>query len=703
MEYKAIITVNDANITIPGSVAEKIRDRIGPLDVTLPFAPTSDGLEMLREFILRGKPMAEFESRTHIDVLTFVSCAKKLGYYHRDILGYCQLPEADKDWATRGGSNVLSELDELIPEMFSERLYFLGNPSPFSWVGNEYCAYLTSQDERRLVRRLSWLQRFPLDSLFANVTPTTIQRLGELRKQRADTFRGVLIQLSECSPQNLVRVPHNSVDIDATKYPVLFENNRVPMGAPVVCGAMEAIDRLDQYTCGVMKAISQHTSFDNIIVAGNGARQCIEPKYRPKTSSDVDIFVFGTTAADRSSAAKGIVEAFERAYPSRVYYAITGYVITVYIVGIRRKFQIVCGYFQTAYDVLNRFDLSHIQVGAVWEGKVARFVMTVQCARALTNYTSEVWNTDQLRVERMMKAVYNGFNVESLNHFIAIGVDVLSSMNSTKACQDALEAFCSYYYPSGGEQSREDMANNIRHIKMDSKATDVYTDAESVVKTMKTDGEFNSVYATKSYSEFNLDTVGLITPKYMGITMVKTISNANRFRTGTLRVMSCAEIEGNLVLRTKVEDPKYVEHLNTIERGLAGHVRFGARNGRFTRGFLNGGVLEIRIPETRIESSRNYGSGIIVDASGQALDPDDAFVEGEEIYVVYSYGISREREDNHNQLTMPCLVPFKVVRLRVETDETRTDPNETRTDPNETVECPRAAAPTSKVSYDDDD
>lgn len=715
MDSKTTLSFNPASAVLPSSVTDRIVERlkvtpsshveVTPGNISIRsdgVRGTVLGVNMLREFILFGKPMVDFEERSHPDILVFVYSALALGYPPADVLAYCVLPEKDEQWTRRAGIEYLPHVGKLLPAMFNPRYYFLKSQYPFGSVQAAYNAYSLGgkTDVKGLVLGLSWLQKFNLESLFVETNARTIQRLGELRKQRADAFRGVLVELVDEVVGQFRRVKSSTVpEIDGTKYPILFDpESRVPIGEPTVCTATQAAANFTLFTCGVFDKIRAFAPMTNIVVAGNSTRQCVEARYRPKAASDCDIFVFGESPEVRKEAVNQLINAFELAYTGRVYYATVGCVVTIYITGIARKFQIVCGWFTTAYDVINRFDLSHIQIGAVWPfaSAVPTFVMTVQCARALTNYTSEVWNTDQLRTERVMKAVYNGFDVESTAHFSTIHIDVKSSLDSPKLCNDAVESFCAYYYPPEvAPSSRGETANISRQIKNDCKATNVYTTVTDLFNTLKLDGEFNSVYATKLWTEFDINQVGLVTPKYRGATVIKTIGNANRFRSGMLSVVSSVVGDENFTIRCQVKEDTFAQHLKTLEGSLAGHVKFGARNGRFSRGFLTNNILTIEVPILRINALKNYGSGMVMDASNQALDVDDAFKEGDEFYIVYSYGVERTIDGNHAQQTFPSLIPFKIVRLRVDKDEDTIDNNV------EVVTVPAAPTATA-VTYDDD-
>lgn len=723
MDSKTVIAFAPVSAIIPSSVGDRIADRmakapsthveISPGRITVrsdSIRGTDVGINMLREFLLFGKTMAEFEDRSHHDILMFVYAALALGYQPADIIAYSVEPSRDEMWTRRRGIEYLPHVGRLIPELFNPRYYFLKTQFPFGGVQSAYNNYLLGgkSDVKSLTIGLGWLQKFNLESLFVETNARTIQRLGELRKQRADAFRGVLVELTDEVVSQFKRVrPAVAPEIDATKYPILYdEDSRVPLGETTVCGSTQAARNFTAFTCGVFDQIFAFAPMNNMIVAGNSTRQCIEPRFRPKAASDCDIFIYGDSPEIRKQAVTQLLQAFAETFGSRVYYATVGCVVTVYITGVNRKFQIVCGWFNSAYDVINRFDLSHIQVGAIWTGESATptFIMTVQCARALTTYTSEVWNTDQLRTERVMKAVYNGFDVESTAHFSTIHIDVKSSLESDKLCGDAIEQFCAYYYPpSGTPTSRGESANIARQIKNDCKGTAVYTNVTELLGTLKLDGEFNSVYGTKAWTEFDVNQVGLVTPKYRGTTVIKTIGNANRFRSGMLSVVSAVVGDENFTIRCQIREDAFTQHLRTLEGSLAGHVKFGARNGRFSRGFLVNNILTLEIPILRINAMKNYGSGIVMDASNQGLDIDDAFRDGDEFYIVYSYGVERTLDANHNQQTFPTLVPFKVVRLRVDKDEDNVDNNADAPTVSSTA-APTAmpATTVTSVAYDDE-
>lgn len=656
------------------------------------------GMDMLREFLLSGRQMEEYTERSHYDTLTFLYTATALGFKPEQLQNYCIHPSKDEKWANRKGIEVLPYIGRILPQMFNPRLYFLKSTHPFSIVQTAYNEYKSRghRDIKRLVRQLTWLQKFDLASLFNEVSAKTIQRLGELKKMRADAFDNVIIDVVNGIESEFVRVtPDRMPEITVDAYPHIYmEEVRVPIGKNVICDRMGMLRNFEHFTCGVFNKM-RLSSFRGIIVAGNSARQCMMFNYAPRASSDCDIFVYGKTPQERKETVIQLLKAFEQSYRDKIYFGVVGSVISVYICGIPRAFQIVCGWFRSAYDVINRFDVSHIQCGFDMNGGSYNPIMTVQCARSLMNYVTEVWNTDQLRTERMVKAIYSGYSIESSEHFVAMNIDLKGSLESARLCAEAIEQFCSYYHlPNTMPASREEIANVIRHIKQQSKSVEVFTLAGDAIKMLKFDGEFNSVYSTKLWSEFDINKIGVIVPLRRGTKIIKSIGTANRFRSGILKVTGWTISDDDFTLRCMSTEQPFSDHLAALRMSLAGHVRFGARNGQFTTGFDVAGVIKLTIPIERINTMKNYGSGLIIDSKGQALDIDSAFREGDEVYTVYSYGIYRDYV-NGNTETRPVIVPFKIVRVRTDEEDDTEDAN------SEAPIVPPTASSKQALEYDD--
>ena len=80
-------------------------------------------------------------------------------------------------------------------------------------------------------------------------------------------------------------------------------------------------------------------------------------------NADVDIFIFGKTLEVRQATCEYLVrEVFEKNFPGKCWYTIKRAVMTVTVQGIPRQFQIICTSAKTNYQIIDNFDLTHVQM-----------------------------------------------------------------------------------------------------------------------------------------------------------------------------------------------------------------------------------------------------------------------------------------------------------------------------------------------------
>lgn len=122
-------------------------------------------------------------------------------------------------------------------------------------------------------------------------------------------------------------------------------------------------DFVDTFSFGVPRLITKY--WENIIISGGSVARSVNTalvQRQSPPSSDVDIFVFGKTLEDRKATCEYLVnEVFEKNFPGKCWYTIKRAVMTVTVVGIPRQFQIICTSAQTGYQIMNNFDLTHVQ------------------------------------------------------------------------------------------------------------------------------------------------------------------------------------------------------------------------------------------------------------------------------------------------------------------------------------------------------
>ncbi len=166
---------------------------------------------------------------------------------------------------------------------------------------------------------------------------------------------------------------------------------------PPIINYAETMKRWRKLTDGLIDGLS----WNNFIIAGGAVWRCISDTVDDGAPTDLDFFVYGETAEDRAEAVLELLQHF-RGSEFEVY----GSVITINA-GLQasRPVQIICSAAETSREVLNSFDMSHLQACFIKD----RFMSMPDAEWSIrTNQTILITETT---VERLHKAYAQGLSI----------------------------------------------------------------------------------------------------------------------------------------------------------------------------------------------------------------------------------------------------------------------------------------------------
>src|ERR1700744_2866228 len=266
--------------------------------------------------------------------------------------------------------------------------------------------------------------------------------------------------------------------------------------------------RLREFTYGLLeKPLNDgaHTfPFEDVVIAGGSITKILSPNYDINSAhqSDVDIFIFADSAKKRMDVFENIINWF-KSYDadtkiSNTYFAMRGCVVTIYIKNIRRKFQVICINCATPYDILARFDFTHI-AWCYWNG--AFYGLPDACNAMRTSVTS-VMNIARIKIERIIKALYCGFSI-AVNKEIYDITDLLNDPDLAQIKKYIRELYGWFYPISCAELTHyEEQQHILCMINKDTSADVITDDARVVIDNVVIGGNFNSDYVSNMYSTF---------------------------------------------------------------------------------------------------------------------------------------------------------------------------------------------------------
>ena len=275
----------------------------------------------------------------------------------------------------------------MIEELVDFRKYIRLAHNPFEMVVRAIELPEIAKNSETLFDMMIYFSNFKLELCFDMNNDKVQAQIARLRVD-LDKIRG-----------RLLINPHDHMEFFSYTPPSICEDRwscraisavELPkVGQCTIVDNETVMTRFREFTCGLLdkplNPLMKDVAFpwENVAFAGGGATKILSSDYEKKNArqSDVDLFVMGESFEIRKKILDLLLDWFntfgeER---SRSYYATRGSVITIYIKGVNRKIQIISSNAKTIYDVIGRFDLTHIQ-WAYWNG---RYYGTPQAADAM--------------------------------------------------------------------------------------------------------------------------------------------------------------------------------------------------------------------------------------------------------------------------------------------------------------------------------
>lgn len=397
-------------------------------------------------------------------------------------------------------------------------------------------------------------------------------------------------------------------------------------------------DSIKDSTDSTKRAESYRTfPWDNVVFAGGGATKILSSDYEKKNSrqSDVDLFIFGETFDDRKKTLDAVLEWFntfgeER---SRTYYAIRGSVISIYIKGVNRKVQIVSSNARNIYDIIGRFDMTHIQ-WAMWKG---RYYGTPEAAIAMRTKITRFSNVRSIKAYRLVKAMVSGYDIEKSEEICEKVIDISSLVDdpTNEQLQTIIRDFHGYYYPT--EMSDYDPDDELKHILAmickDSNASMATNDPTYVKQNVVVSGNFNDSYESISFTTFN---PALIMNKgqnrRMQLMTLKTKHGIMRLTSSFLTVRRAMTDDEGCKITLKAETEEFIEFTKLLE----GNVYRMFRAGGVTKTLFNDGrELSIEIPRHSLDAQVSRGFSIFRNQRGQSLNIEEDLAPGDKVQFMF--------------------------------------------------------------------
>ncbi len=453
-------------------------------------------------------------------------------------------------------------------------------------------------------------------------------------------------------------------------------------GEHTIVGFAEAVACFKKFTCNMLEKplnpkVTKPFPYANVAFAGGSITKILDSKYDVKHSrqSDADIFVFAKTFDERAKIFEEIVEWF-RTYnvgtTVRTYYAVRGSVMTIYIKDIARKFQVISINSKSAYEIISRFDLTHIQ-WMLYEGV---FYGTPEACQAMREKVTRFNNTNRLKVDRMVKALYCGYSIFKDSDVMQNHVDITNLIENPQSDQmrKYIRNFSAWYYPrTDPEEDDDDTQHILAMIEVDAKATLVTNDPNFVINNITIGGNFESDYESTMFSLFN---PAHIMNQAVNARIKKlALRGAHgwiRLSTPIMTVSRFIPADTGIDIRCNPNDEEFRIFCAMLENQV-----FALYNARgVTKHILSdNGEITFTIPKYRIEHQTSSGISCLRSHRGEPLNIEEDLRPGDKLQVLFLIEIIRMEEERFVELKGIKFVKFQTydpeqaAKIRAVTDD----------------------------------
>ncbi len=620
----------------------------GPkIAITCPIEIEFRHLGILSKVLKMSSPIPAIDCNSHLDVLIVIKLAKFFQIPDERITeGFAGWTE-HRNWVNLWGPEYLYLIHLENEDLVDFKKFFRLHKSPFESVMKVATMPEIRSNPSVYIEMLLFFKNYNFNVCFADNNNGVQERILALTKARESIWETFLINPhAEFMTEYFKFIPtHYTVwdckDISVIKTPE-------PLG-PTIAPFDIAKQRMHEFTFGMFdKPLNSEVvtpfPFSNVLFAGGAAAKILAADYNHKNArqSDVDLFVFAKTHADRSRIFEEIINWFKtygmntpgvEIQPATTYYALRGSVTTIYVKNIARKFQVISINCSTPLDVIGRFDLSHIQ-WCVWNGQ---FFGTPEGCKAIRERVTRFGNTHRLKTERLIKALHCGYSIYQEQEILDNHIDITKLIEdpSSMQLQKLIRDLYGWYYPqsSADMDPEEERQHILCMIEKDSKATIVSENPIDVLNNVTIGGNFENDYESVLFSTFN---AGIIENRVQGRRVQKVLlrskMGAIRLTTSVLKVVKIINSETGIDIKVRPDGEEFRDFCALLE----GNVFALFRPGGVTKKILNDdGEMKFSIPRYRLDLQNTRGISCLRSQRGESLNIEEDLREGDEIQVLF--------------------------------------------------------------------
>lgn len=600
---------------------------------------------------------------SHLDVLVVLKIASSIGISLEKMYN-----GAFKEWREhRKWIDLrLPEYMYLVANAFEElvdfRKYFRLASDPFDMVARAVSLKEITSNSELFISMLRFFHGFKFELCFDMNNDKVQAKIDTLKKSR-EKFGAVFLVNPHLHTDFFTFRP---VPQDVWSAKGISVVDRPKAGQSTIVPVDVAMSRFREFTCGAFDKPFNKTlrdtkfPWENVVFAGGGTSKILSADYNSKNArqSDVDIFTIGDTFDDRNRALQKVMQWFDTSSdPSAyTYYAIRGSVMTIYVKNFQRKYQIVSSNARNVYEVISKFDLTHIQ----WAMHCGQFYGMPNAAYSMREKITRFNNTRNIKAYRMIKAMHCGYDVEKTPEVMEKIIDLTSLVEDPNniQLQTIIREFHGYYYPATmpGYEPAEETQHILAMIGKDANATLVTDDPRYAANNITVSGNFNGGYESIAYTTFNAAT---IMNKAQGRNVTRLLLRSKhgeiRLTSDFLTVTKSSSDDAGITISMKSETEAFIEFTKQLEGAVYRMFRAGGVTQKL---FNDTRETTFKIPRFKLDSQVTRGTSLIRNQRGMALNIEEDVKVGDRIQVMFTIEIVME-----NDKRMVNLIPKKLIKF----------------------------------------
>lgn len=581
------------------------------------------------------------------------------------------------EWVNMDKNGYIYYLHLLYPNAVDWRLFFRTHPYPFIVLINALEIDEFKNNINRRIELIKFFESYPIESIFDESNAETQGRLILLEKMRSNVDKYFMIYpLDDAVRKTMKYTPTKHASDELWQKDTIDSTPMPEEGSEVIVDMKTFLERFDDYTCGLFKKspnpdIQESESFpyEGVVITGSSILQNLSYEYKPRSSSDVDIFIYGPNYKKNAETFKKLIRWFQS---PTTYFGIRGSVVYIYIEDVPRNFQIICGNFKTPYSIINRFDTSQLQFAYYlpstkddvftieeMENKVVAVVSevregmqifcthlaykTIQDRVAVINKWAFKNNTSKIRAPRFVKTMLSGYHILIDNDVKENILDFgqLLKTNGNKTIPDIINDIYSYYYPSSvmakhiPEENRKNYYMGM--IRIYSKCATVSQNVKDVVSNVVINGNFDTDYESINFGTFQINSIRFTNVRRMFTTDIRDVFGTIRLLSSYCTVVTVSHGDDSLEITLRVKDPalkKFFEETLEVQT-----MRIYTPM-MVTQKILTNDCFTVKFYEHDINRKIQRGYSVMKDSRGESLDIFEDLRVGDEVQVMFSMEVT---------------------------------------------------------------